>query len=389
MSSSSSGRRTKPRPPKVFQCAGYGDCRMTFTRSEHLARHIRKHTGERPFRCHCNRTFSRLDNLRQHAHTVHANEAIVPTTTPLPAALQGSTTSSGIFDSIGLRQSLSDTATTTTTTTTCNTPTPTPTTSSSPSSFAFPPPPKFRPNQHRPGPLILQADRSSSPPSPPSSSCPTSVPHLPRSASLTPTSPMFPLPSPIAARTAGEPAYYSPRFPPMNTAFTTPPSSATLPPPQPQPPADHDFYSYYHYNLARGHSNSTTSNSNVALPLPLPQQHASHYYDHHSNHALPHHAYYTPSHHAPPPPLPSLPPRLSHGSSSSDTSTNSTLSEPEPRFGLPDVKSLESSSIQQFTILPPMRTLPSPAAEISRSSSENMKGMNALLEAASMAGMTV
>jgi hypothetical protein len=26
---------------KVFQCTGYGDCSMVFTRSEHLARHMR------------------------------------------------------------------------------------------------------------------------------------------------------------------------------------------------------------------------------------------------------------------------------------------------------------------------------------------------------------
>jgi hypothetical protein len=36
----------------------------------------RKHTGERPFQCHCTRRFSRLDNLRQHAQTVHVNEDI-------------------------------------------------------------------------------------------------------------------------------------------------------------------------------------------------------------------------------------------------------------------------------------------------------------------------
>lgn len=35
----------------------------------------RKHTGERPFKCHCGREFSRLDNVRQHAATVHAEQA--------------------------------------------------------------------------------------------------------------------------------------------------------------------------------------------------------------------------------------------------------------------------------------------------------------------------
>lgn len=84
-SSSASGgaeKKAKTKYPKSFQCTGFGDCRMTFTRSEHLARHVRKHTGERPFRCHCNRYFSRLDNLRQHIQTVHANEHHILHATP-------------------------------------------------------------------------------------------------------------------------------------------------------------------------------------------------------------------------------------------------------------------------------------------------------------------
>lgn len=67
---------SKKRKGQRFFCTGYPPCNLSFTRSEHLARHIRKHTGERPFQCHCNRRFSRLDNLRQHAQTVHVNEEI-------------------------------------------------------------------------------------------------------------------------------------------------------------------------------------------------------------------------------------------------------------------------------------------------------------------------
>ncbi|KAH3682478.1 hypothetical protein WICPIJ_006571 [Wickerhamomyces pijperi] len=73
--SSSSRKRTKS--GRTFQCLGFPGCNMTFTRSEHLARHIRKHTGERPFQCpYCSRKFSRLDNLRQHKQTVHAHENV-------------------------------------------------------------------------------------------------------------------------------------------------------------------------------------------------------------------------------------------------------------------------------------------------------------------------
>ncbi|SPO34974.1 uncharacterized protein PSFLO_00445 [Pseudozyma flocculosa] len=76
----------------MFQCRGFGDCKMVFTRSEHLARHVRKHTGERPFRCHCGKAFSRLDNLRQHAQTVHAdtpdrNETMMQELTALHTSL--------------------------------------------------------------------------------------------------------------------------------------------------------------------------------------------------------------------------------------------------------------------------------------------------------------
>ncbi|RCH98352.1 hypothetical protein CU098_011340 [Rhizopus stolonifer] len=49
--------------PKVFQCTGYGECNMVFTRQEHLNRHERKHTGE----ASCQRMFTRNDNMRQHA----------------------------------------------------------------------------------------------------------------------------------------------------------------------------------------------------------------------------------------------------------------------------------------------------------------------------------
>ncbi|KAI7108928.1 hypothetical protein KC324_g20261, partial [Hortaea werneckii] len=73
---SDSQRPSKKKKGQRFFCTEFPPCHLSFTRSEHLARHIRKHTGERPFQCHCSRRFSRLDNLRQHAQTVHVNEDI-------------------------------------------------------------------------------------------------------------------------------------------------------------------------------------------------------------------------------------------------------------------------------------------------------------------------
>lgn len=72
---SDSEKTKRPLKGRVFQCTGFANCNKSFTRSEHLARHRRKHTGERPFSCsHCSKNFSRLDNLRQHKQTVHAHE---------------------------------------------------------------------------------------------------------------------------------------------------------------------------------------------------------------------------------------------------------------------------------------------------------------------------
>jgi hypothetical protein len=54
---------------RSFVCP-YDFCRRPFKRLEHLKRHVRTHTQERPFECPtCSRGFSRQDNLIQHMRT--------------------------------------------------------------------------------------------------------------------------------------------------------------------------------------------------------------------------------------------------------------------------------------------------------------------------------
>ncbi|ORY22438.1 STE like transcription factor-domain-containing protein [Naematelia encephala] len=59
---------------RAYMCT-YGFCRRPFKRLEHLKRHIRTHTQERPFICDkCDRSFSRQDNLNQHLRTHGKND---------------------------------------------------------------------------------------------------------------------------------------------------------------------------------------------------------------------------------------------------------------------------------------------------------------------------
>lgn len=50
-------------------------CSNLYQKKEHLERHERIHTGDKPFACaRCNRTFSRNDSLMRHER-VHANKS--------------------------------------------------------------------------------------------------------------------------------------------------------------------------------------------------------------------------------------------------------------------------------------------------------------------------
>ncbi|KAF1352590.1 hypothetical protein BDV97DRAFT_349879 [Delphinella strobiligena] len=53
-----------PEPSKLFQCS---ECGKSYTRVDHLARHVRLHTKEKPYPCTiCGKAFSRADLLKRH-----------------------------------------------------------------------------------------------------------------------------------------------------------------------------------------------------------------------------------------------------------------------------------------------------------------------------------
>ncbi|PPQ81923.1 hypothetical protein CVT26_004261 [Gymnopilus dilepis] len=79
---------------RAFVCPLYS-CGRLFKRMEHLKRHLRTHTMERPFTCtKCNKKFSRSDNLTQHLRT-HERTGHGP----LPGTIPGTTGNDNWMDS--------------------------------------------------------------------------------------------------------------------------------------------------------------------------------------------------------------------------------------------------------------------------------------------------
>ncbi|KAI0321194.1 hypothetical protein OF83DRAFT_369854 [Amylostereum chailletii] len=58
-------------------------CQATFTRPQHVARHMRSHTGDRPYKCqHCGDQFARSDLLSRHVNKCHPGERPLSSTAP-------------------------------------------------------------------------------------------------------------------------------------------------------------------------------------------------------------------------------------------------------------------------------------------------------------------
>ncbi|KAG7053207.1 c2h2 transcription factor, partial [Colletotrichum scovillei] len=62
-------------------------CHRSFARGEHLRRHLRTHTKEKPYECHCGQAFARRDLLTRHERLYHAmGNATTPlATSPMTA----------------------------------------------------------------------------------------------------------------------------------------------------------------------------------------------------------------------------------------------------------------------------------------------------------------
>ncbi|XP_068188016.1 early growth response protein 1-like [Antennarius striatus] len=67
------GQRKTPPHERPYACPADG-CERRFSRSDELTRHVRMHTGQKPFQCRiCMRSFSRSDHLTTHIRT-HTGE---------------------------------------------------------------------------------------------------------------------------------------------------------------------------------------------------------------------------------------------------------------------------------------------------------------------------